>query len=64
MKPFVPTFDRKVVFNAKWTGELKPAGISGYLQIVDAAVGGYHADGGYRPSRKTTIFPSAPRTFT
>ena len=44
VKPFVPSFDQKVVFNGKWTGELNTNGVSGYLQIVDAAAGAYHAN--------------------
>jgi len=60
VKPFVPSFDQKVVLNAKWTGELKTAGISGYLQIVDAAVGAYHADGALSAFQNGNDFSVSP----
>lgn len=63
VKPFVPAFEQKVVFNGKWTGELKPGGISGYLQIVDVAAGPYHADGALTATQNGEDFSISPRNL-
>lgn len=63
VKPFVPSFDQKVVFNGKWTGELNTNGVAGYLQIVDAAAGAYHADGALSASQSGSDFSVSPHNL-
>lgn len=63
VKPFAPSFDQKVVLNCKWTGEIKTAGVSGYLQIVDAATGAYHADGAISATQNGNEFSISPRNL-
>lgn len=63
VRPFVPSFDQKIVFNGKWTGELNTSGVSGYLQIVDAAAGPYHADGALTASQSGGDFSVSPRNL-
>jgi hypothetical protein len=63
VRPFVPAFDQKIVFHGKWTGELKTDGVSGYLQIVDAAAGPYHADGAIAATQNGSNFAISPRNL-
>jgi hypothetical protein len=63
VKPFAPTFDQKVSTHVKWTGELKEPGVSGYLEIIDAAFGNYHADGALSVLQNNGDFAISPKNL-
>lgn len=63
VKPFVPTFDQKVSTHVKWSGQIKEAGVAGYLEILDAAFGAYHADGALTAAQNGSDFSISPKNL-
>lgn len=63
VRPFVPTFEQKVTTHVKWTGELKEPGVAGYMEIIDAAFGAYHADGALSVVQNGSDFSISPKNL-
>ena len=51
VKPFAPQFNQDVAFHGTWNGQLTSSGVGGFLQILDAHVGAYRAEGAMKASQ-------------